>query len=287
VRPKAEWNEIPAEHLRIIDDDLWERVKTRRQAVSHSVTAIRASLHCRANSTGAGPKYLFSGLLTCGVCGSRFVICGATNYGCSTWRTRSTSVCSNSLTVRRTLVETLLTKSIQRDLFTTEGLEVFTAEVHRLLAEVRRQPDKTRGHLAAVEQEIQNIMSAIRAGILTPTTKAALESAEAERTRLQHQQQDHSKLLSKTATFLPNLEAEFKRLVDGLPSVTQHHVDKARGIIKTLVGGSIRLHPTTDETGRYLTAELSGDYAGLVRLAVGPKLKVVAVTRIERVTRGL
>ena len=75
--------------------------------------------------------------------------------------------------------------------------------------------------------------------------------------------------------------------MDGLPNVMQHHVDKARGLIKSLVGGSIRLHPTRDETGRYLTAELSGDYAGLVRLAVGPKLKVVAVTRIERVTRGL
>ena len=61
------------------------------------------------------------------------------------------------------------------------------------------------------------------------------------------------------------------------------HIDKARSIIHGLVGEKkIVLRPTAN----YLTAELAGDYAGLVRLAV-PNIKVVAVTRIERVTRGL
>ena len=84
----------------------------------------------------------------------------------------------------------------------------------------------------------------------------------------------------------PNLTERFKQLVDDLAVVTQGQVDKARGILKELVGGSILLHPTDDGEARYLTAELAGDYAGLVRLAV-PNIKVVAVTRIERVTRGL
>ena len=86
------------------------------------VAALRASHHCRANSTGRDPKYLFSGLLVCGQCGGKFVICEATKYGCSTWRTRGDSVCSNTLRVPRTLIETLLLASIQRDLFTEEGL---------------------------------------------------------------------------------------------------------------------------------------------------------------------
>ena len=48
-----------------------------------------------------------------------------------------------------------------------------------------------------------------------------------------------------------------------------HH---ARGLLKDLVGGSILLHPTDDKDARYLTAELAGDYAGLLRLAAGPRL---------------
>ena len=53
------------------------------------------------------------------------------------------------------------------------------------------------------------------------------------------------------------------------------------------MGGQIRLHASSDGTERYLTAELSGDYSGLVGLVLGPTIKLVAVTRIERVTRGL
>ena len=120
-------------------------------AVSQGVMALRASHHCRANSTGRDPKYLFSGLLVCGQCGGKFVICEATKYGCSTWRTRGDSVCSNTLRVPRTLVETLLLASIQRDLFTEEGLAVFKQEVARLLAEHRRTTEAGpgAGHRAA------------------------------------------------------------------------------------------------------------------------------------------
>ena len=58
-------------HLRIIDEELRKRVKARRIVVGQRVAALRASLHCRARSTGRSPKYLFSGLLTCGQCGGR------------------------------------------------------------------------------------------------------------------------------------------------------------------------------------------------------------------------
>jgi site-specific DNA recombinase len=66
VRDQSEWIETPAPHLRIIDEDLWGRVKARRAEVSLGVAALRASLHCRARSTGAGPKYLFSGCWSAG-----------------------------------------------------------------------------------------------------------------------------------------------------------------------------------------------------------------------------
>ena len=65
LRDKSEWIETPMPHLRIIEEELWERVKTRRLGVSQGVAALRASLHCHARSTGPNPKYLFSGLLVC------------------------------------------------------------------------------------------------------------------------------------------------------------------------------------------------------------------------------
>ena len=291
VRDQSEWIETPAPHLRIIDEDLWERVKARRAEVSQGVAALHASLQCRARSTGAGPKYLFSGLLVCGQCGGKFVICESIKYACSTWRTRGESVCSNSLKVSRKLVESVLLAAIQKDLFTDEGLAVFRQEIARLLADQRRtrRPDveKATARLQVVEREIEHIMMAIKAGILTPSTKAELERAEAEQAALIQTVKGRTKLLDKVVTFLPNMEKRFKALIDDLITVTQPQVDKARGILRELVGGQIQLHATSDGAERYLTAELSGDYSGLVGLAVGPKLNLVAVSRIERETRGL
>ncbi|MBA2252452.1 MAG: hypothetical protein H0W13_07070 [Nitrospirales bacterium] len=50
--------------------------------------------------------------------------------------------------------------------------------------------------------------------------------------------------------------------------MTQYPVDKAGGILKELLGGQIQLHPTSEGSGQYLTAELFGDYAGLIRLVL-------------------
>ena len=74
VRDRSEWIETAMPHLRIVDDALWARVQARRVAVSQGVAVLRA-VQSRAHSTGRDPKYLFSGLLVCGVCGGRFVIC--------------------------------------------------------------------------------------------------------------------------------------------------------------------------------------------------------------------
>ena len=46
-------------------------------------------------------------------------------------------------------------------------------------------------------------------------------------------------------------------------------MDKTRGLLRVLLGKEIALHPTSDGVERYQTAEVSGDYTGLLRLVVG------------------
>ena len=75
--------------------------------------------------------------------------------------------------------------------------------------------------------------------------------------------------MEKVTTFLPNAIGRIKALLDNLANVTQLQVDKAREVLRGLLGKEIVLHPTADGATRYLTAEVSGDYAGLLRLAVG------------------
>jgi site-specific DNA recombinase len=276
VKDRTDWIENEMPHLRIIEQDLWERVKARRTAVSHGVEVLRATLHSRARSTGAGPKYLFSGLLVCGSCGGKFVICGVKHYCCSTWRTRGASVCPNALRVTRQLVEEVLLAAIQKDLFTPDGLEVFKDEMARLLAEQRRtrRPDvaKATARLQAVEKELAQFVKAIAQGIFSASTKGELDRLEAEKVTLTQTIKHRDKLYNKVITFLPNMEQRFTAMIDDLVTVTQPEVDKARGILRELVGGTIRLHASSDGAARFLTAELTGDYHGLLKLALGGKL---------------
>ena len=49
------------------------------------------------------PRYLFSGLMRCGVCGGGFSKISAHHFGCSTARNKGT--CANLLTIRRDVLE--------------------------------------------------------------------------------------------------------------------------------------------------------------------------------------
>ena len=116
-----------------------------------------------------------------------------------------------------------------------------------------------------VEQEIANIMEAIKAGIFTVSTKAELERAEVERTRLQEAIKGTTAKADKVVTLLPGVRERYEVLVRDLGGLSRRNVAQAREYVKELVG-EIRLVPTAD---RYLVAEMTGRYAGLTKLAVG------------------
>ena len=293
---EQDWLMQPADHLRIIDDQLWQRVKLRQQEFHQASAAIRTALHANAR-TGRSPKYLFSGLLTCGhvnsngePCTRKFIIVDPLHYACSGWKYRGQSVCSNTIKVSRTIVESVLLDAIKDDLFNGDHQKLFVQETTRLLTAHRRgqKPDhqKATKRLEEVNQEIEHIMSAIKQGIVTVSTKAELEQAEAERDALMQAIQGQHKQAAKVAAFLPNAIGRFKALLDDLANVTQLQVDRARGLLRVMVGEEITLHPCSDGEGRFLTAELSGDYAGLLRLVTG-KISLVEGRGIEPPTPTL
>lgn len=133
------------------------------------------------------------------------------------------------------------------------------------------------GATAGTNQERHRALAGRKAYIITASTKEALDQAEAERAHLRQIVQRPYKKLDKVARFLPDMVDRFKMLVNDLATVTQFQVDKARGMLRELVGGRILLYPAADRADRYLVAELTGDYAGLLRLVCGPKLNLTTV----------
>jgi hypothetical protein len=102
--------------------------------------------------------------------------------------------------------------------------------------------------LTEIDQQIAHMVTAIKSGFRSETLKKDLEAAEQDRTRLQARLTQDIKRLEKITSFLPNVTGRFKAMVEDFATVTQHQVDKARGILAELVGKQIILHPCADGT---------------------------------------
>ncbi len=262
-RPEKEWIIKERPELAIISPELWATVQARQDSRQ------QAQVH-----RGRGPKFLLSGLLKCGDCGSAFIVVTETAYGCGGLKYRGASTCANHLRVTRTLVEEKILAGLKTDLFTPEAFALFKKETAKLLKERAQQEyaerNQTPKRLAKVEQEIAHISAAIKKGIVTETTKADLLAAEAERAKLTEQMKTKQTAEVTLLAALPQAEARYRKLVENIAALPAHHVDQARQQIKELIG-EVKLRPTAEG---YLEAEMAANYAGLLKLAVGAKISV-------------
>lgn len=91
LNPPEDWIRQPAPELRIIDDELWTRVQSRK-----------AELSALPAAQGRKPKRLLSGLMKCKQCGFSMTL-NASKYNCSGHRERGT--CSNGKIIAAKTVE--------------------------------------------------------------------------------------------------------------------------------------------------------------------------------------
>jgi site-specific DNA recombinase len=96
--------------LRIISDELWERVMLRQSAQATSSTSAKAS------TAGRPATSLLSGLLVCGECGSRFVARNQRSYQCASRIYGGPSACSNKIAVPRERAEAAIINYLAVDL---------------------------------------------------------------------------------------------------------------------------------------------------------------------------
>ena len=86
-RPQEEWVTVEAPHLRIVSEEQWEKVEARIGQWREKFGTARLGGLSRKDHRNT---YIFSGLLTCAVCGYRIVIVGGSGnnarYGCPNHR---------------------------------------------------------------------------------------------------------------------------------------------------------------------------------------------------------
>jgi site-specific DNA recombinase len=101
-RPANEWKTREDPELRIVPEELFARVHELRKIRTGKIGIQRTG---GLNRTAASRQYLFSGLLTCGLCGGSMSIrvTNPSRYGCANHQYRGT--CSNKGTVRQDQLE--------------------------------------------------------------------------------------------------------------------------------------------------------------------------------------
>ena len=174
--------------FRIVDDTLWQAVKDR-QATVRGVAEQQATP--RSFWSKQQPRYLFSDLMRCGICGSGFSKISAAHFGCSTARNKGATACGNLRTIRRDVLEervlqALRDRLIDPVLYRTFA-EAFVAEWNRAQGDTAADRAAHEAELQRARQQIERLVEALASGMPPASVGARLQQLEARRLQLEVQ----------------------------------------------------------------------------------------------------
>lgn len=255
LNPESAWitKDVPA--LRIVDQDIWDRVKARQRGLR-----TLPEFHQKQR-----PRKLLSYLLTCGCCGGGFSKVSQNHYGCSTARNKGT--CANRLTVRQAELEGLVIGALQSRLMDpalcAEFCEEYTRQRNRLRGEKNAHLAAAKAEFGKLVKERENLIQAIKDGVPASEVKDDLARVVSRREELET-------LLATTkedpVLLHPGMAEHYRQQVAALAEALT--ADETRAEAADLLRALIdRIELTPDEESNKLEIDLYGDLAGILGLA--------------------
>ena len=181
----ASWVTSEVPELRIVSDELWDRVKARQKAMRCDTRPDVRARPCDRRR----PRYLLSGLIVCGQCGGRYTKLSAALFGCAAARNKGATVCTNLVNVRHDRLEAMVLDALRNQLMEPELFKAFCAEFTRVLNDERDHEAARREQIAEqlnqVERRIRRIVDAIAEGTPARALRAELLALEEQQERLQ------------------------------------------------------------------------------------------------------
>jgi site-specific DNA recombinase len=258
LNPESEWIVKDVPELRVVDQELWDRVKARQQGLRKL-----PEFHEKQR-----PRMLLSYLLKCGSCGGGFSKISATHYGCSTARNKGT--CDNRLGVRQDELEGMVLSALQSRLMDPallkEFCEEYTAYRNRLRSEKNATLAAAKAELGKLARQREHLIQAIKDGVPAAEVKDDLARIAARREELEE-------LLTGTkeepVLLHPNMAGYYREKVAALSEALTAEENRAEAadLLRSLVD-RIELTPNAD--GK-LEIDLFGDLAGILALATNAK----------------
>jgi DNA invertase Pin-like site-specific DNA recombinase len=264
LNPESEWVVQKVPELRIIDDDLWQRVKERQRALAYTPkdkTSPNPLLDRRR------PKHLLAGLAKCGVCGGGYTLISEHLLGCATARNKGT--CDNRLNIRRDALEASVLSGLRTHLMDPalfkEFCAEFTAEINRLRMEERASQASWEAELPRIDRELDRLVEAICKGVDALKVKDKIDrlgARKAELERLLTTVHEPPPLLH------PNMAEVWRQRIAALHEALHDDASKAEAfeVLRSLID-RVTLVP---EKGQ-LAIELRGDLAAMLAFSANKK----------------
>jgi site-specific DNA recombinase len=178
LNPQSAWIVSAVPHLRIVDDDLWNRVK-ERQAVTRHACSGRPERARR-------PIYLFSGLTKCAVCGGGFILSSHARLICFNAHDRGT--CTNKRSIKRIEVEARVLNGMKKRMLEPDAFAEFCAgfskEMNRLRQEHGARLASAKRDIAKLDRRSKQIMELLLNGYSDEAWKRELQEIDGRRAEL-------------------------------------------------------------------------------------------------------
>jgi site-specific DNA recombinase len=183
--PETEWRRSYHMELRIIDDDVWEKVTEERARRSCAGLTRTGGL----NRTERSRTYFLSSLLECGVCGANYNLRSHGRYCCSNYM--SCDGCSNSATFRREDIELSLISALCDKLRCSPLRKSLAKSVFTFLKSEKARNKQRNDHVGSRKAQLEsalkveerrrdNLVQAIAAGGDMHSLVDALAGSEKE-----------------------------------------------------------------------------------------------------------
>jgi DNA invertase Pin-like site-specific DNA recombinase len=248
-RPATDWvthlaGKDVREDLRIIDQDLWDRVQQRFEENKKIPNNLKSKGRWTDRSKIL-PEHAFSGILQCEACGSLFTIISGRRggyYGCTS--AHKTGVCKNNQVIHKDRIETTLYDLVAEKLDQPEILKYAVEKYNRALQ--RKQsaaPERLKqieDEMDRVESELTNLIRFVMSGTTSESVTSAIKDRESRKARLLTE----SRMLQKSQIKNPKVTPEdIQDKLERLISVAKQHSNEVNPVIRALFPNPVKMHP--------------------------------------------
>ncbi|MCZ8104298.1 MAG: recombinase family protein [Burkholderiales bacterium] len=269
--PPSEWIVEDVPELRIIDDELWQRVSDRLTEIAASPTAqaIKAGRFWERRR----PRNVLTGLAVCGCCGHPLAAVGKDYLRCS--RAHRNGLCTNKTSVKRGVLEEIVVGALQHNLMApdlvAEFITAFHEEVNASRGEAEAERRRAEKRKAEIERQLDGLITAIAEGLRSPGLQQRIDALEAERRQIDA---TLAAPAPSPVRLHPNLAELYRRKVAALhealrdPNTQAEALEIMRSLIEQVI--------VSPREGGGFEVELVGEIASMVEVAMGGERKNAA-----------